>query len=129
MTFFRARALRRVLVAAVGASILVTQGCSAFKPKHESVLISTPQPGAQIEVDGRPVGNSPVTVELQRNKSHSIVARQGSRTGTAQIGTKISTTGILDIVGTFLLIVPVIGIFTPGFYDLDQTNVVVPLHQ
>ncbi len=123
----RSKSFRALVTIVLAVSILATQGCSAFQPKFQTVLISTPTPGAEIEVNGREIGSSPVSTELQRNKSHAIIARHLGKTGTASIGTKISTTGVLDIIGTVFFIIPIIGVFTPGFHELDTTNVVVPM--
>ncbi len=123
----RSKSFRALVTVVLAVSILATQGCSAFQPKFQRVLITTPMPGAEIEVNGREVGTSPVSTELQRNKSHAIIARHLGKTGTASIGTKISTTGVLDIIGTVFFIIPIIGVFTPGFHELDTTNVVVPM--
>ena len=106
-------------------AVLFGQGCSAFQPKTQNVTITTPTPGAQIFVDGENVGTSPTSVALKRNQEHSIIAKGSGMTGTYNLGTRISTVGVLDIIGTFIFIVPVIGIFTPGFKELDRTNVVV----
>ncbi|HLL89553.1 MAG TPA: PEGA domain-containing protein [Tepidisphaeraceae bacterium] len=124
----KSRIARGILTGAVSVSMIVSTGCSAFQPPKQAVLINTPTPGAEISVDGNPVGRSPVSVELDRNKQHAIIARYGEKTGTANVGTKISGTGILDIIGTFIFIIPAIGIFTPGFHELESTNVAVPLN-
>ncbi|HEV2295700.1 MAG TPA: PEGA domain-containing protein [Tepidisphaeraceae bacterium] len=123
----RSKPFRALVTPVLAVAMLAAQGCSAFQPKFQAVTITTATPGAEIEVNGRDIGVSPVSTELQRNKSHAIIARHMGKTGTASIGTKISTTGVLDIVGTVFFIVPIIGVFTPGFHELDTTNVVVPM--
>lgn len=110
-------------------ALLLVQGCSAFQPKQESVTIIASTQPATVYVDNNPVGTSPVTLMLDRNKSYAISAEYAGRRGTAVIGRKISGTGVLDIVGTFFFIIPVIGIFCPGFWDLDPTTVHVQIPQ
>ena len=123
---FQARPFRAATVGLTLAAVFASQGCSAFQPKTQNVTITTPTPGAMISVDGENKGPSPVSVALRRNQEHSIIARAaGGGTGTYNLGTRISTTGVLDIVGTVIFIVPVIGVFTPGFKELDRTTVVV----
>ena len=48
-----------------------------------------------------------------------------NRAGTATIGTKISTTGVLDIVGGCFLLVPFLGLVAPGFWSLDTDQVAI----
>jgi|HubBroStandDraft_5_1064220.scaffolds.fasta_scaffold40168_3 hypothetical protein len=115
--------LRRMPIVVVLVAAFAMQGCSAFQPKQQSVTIIAPDEGATIYVDNSPVGKSPVTIMLDRNKTYAVSASSG---GTASIGRKISGTGVLDIVGTCLFIIPVIGLFTPGFWELDPTTVRIP---
>ena len=119
--------LRMLLVPTLCVSVLAAGGCSAFQPKMVPVTITPSDPNAMITVDGVERGTGTVVVELARNKNHAILARSGSRVGTYNLGREISGTGVLDIVGTFLILFPGIGLFTPGFWDLETDNVVVPL--
>ena len=102
-------------------------GCSLTVPSRQNVTITASHPRAQISVDGAPVGEGSVTVPLKRNTSHAVMAKVGDAAGTAQIGTKISTTGMLDIAGGVLFLVPFIGIASPGFHELDTTSVYVAI--
>ena len=100
-----------------------TAGCSAFVPWEQHVSITASDPQAQVMIDNQIVGTGHVETDLPRDRSYSIVATAHGQTAVATIDHHISTTGILDIVGTFFFIVPIIGVFTPGFWDLDPTNV------
>jgi hypothetical protein len=112
-----------VLLLIVG--LLAAQGCSLFAGSTQTVTIQATDSAAEITVDGMPVGKGAASVQLKRNRSHSIIARVGDRTGVSQISYSISTTGVLDIVGGFLFLIPFLGIIGPGFYTLDQDMVVV----
>ena len=114
---------RLTVVVLVLVYVPLATGCSMFANSRQSVVISASDPRAQIVVDGGAVGTGTTTVELERNKSHAVMAKVDDRVGTAQIGTKISSTGMLDIVGGCLWLVPFIGVTAPGFHDLDTTNV------
>jgi hypothetical protein len=117
--------VRATLALALSLALVVgSAGCSAFKPKMQQVTIATVPVGATVIVDGKEVGRSPVTVPLQRNRSHSIAATLGSKTGTRDLNTRLATSGILDIVGAVLFLVPGIGLLTPGAFDLHP-NVTV----
>ena len=108
----------------VGATLLI-QSCSLFVPSMSTVAITASDPRAEIFVDGAPVGRGAVTTRVKRNESHMVMARVGDRTGMAAIGTSISGTGVLDIVGGIFFLVPLIGIAGPGFFKLDSTTVMV----
>ena len=119
---------RLLVVGLVSSGILTAQGCSAFAPKTQTVVITASEPSAQITVDGQRAGTGSVTMELARNKKHTVLAEHAGRQGAFAINKKISGTGVLDIVGGILFLVPFIGCVTPGFWELDPTtvNVIIP---
>ena len=96
------------LVVALALSLLLLCSCSAFKPSTQSVAITASEANAEIFIDGQSKGTGTVTAELQRNKSHAVMARVGDRVGTATIGTKMAVTGILDIVGGVFFLIPLV---------------------
>ncbi len=101
--------------------------CSLFAPSTQSVAITATDPAAEIFINGSLAGKGAATVDLRRNKSHAILAKVGDRAGTATIGNSISTTGVLDIVGGLFFLVPLIGIAGPGFWSLDNTEIVIAI--
>lgn len=106
-------------VGALGLCVAVT-GCSAFVPWKEQVRIETTPAGVPVYVDGVNVGPSPVTLDLPRNKSHTIVAATQGSFYRRDLNPDFSVTGTLDMVGGALLLVPGLGVLFPGAYDLDS---------
>jgi hypothetical protein len=120
--------MRSVLAALATLSLVpCLGGCSLFASSMQSVAITASDPNAYIFVDGEPVGKGSAAVNLKRNNSHAVMAKVGDRAGSATIGTCISTTGVLDIIGGVFLLVPFIGLAGPGFWSLDPTTVHVVL--
>jgi hypothetical protein len=110
-------------------SALTFAACSTAQPKNESISISTNDPAAHISVDGNEVGVGSASVEVARNTTHSVVAQSANGSASASISKSVSSTGWLDLLGGFLFILPWIGCFTPGFWDLDtnHVNLVLPI--
>ncbi|MFT3785131.1 MAG: PEGA domain-containing protein [Tepidisphaeraceae bacterium] len=104
-------------------------GCSLFQPKMQTVTITSVPPGADITVNGQDMGKAPVSIQLERNKNHSIIAALGSRTTVRELNSKFSQTGVLDVIGTIFFLVPGLGLLSPGAWELDSTNVVMQLPQ
>jgi hypothetical protein len=121
------RRFNRLAAPAVVFSLLLVSGCSLFAPHTQPVLISTNEPEAEITVDGAKLGKGAVTVELQRNKTHAVMAKHGDRTAFATIGKSVSTTGYLDILGGIFFLIPFIGLAAPGFWSLDSDSVLLQL--
>jgi hypothetical protein len=42
---------------------------------------------------------------------------------TRNIGTTMSTTGILDLIGGCIILIPFFGLLFPGAHELDENNV------
>ena len=82
---------------------------------------------AEVYVDGNLRGTGPQTVELSKKRTHSVMAKCGSSAGAASIGRNFSTTGILDLIGGILLLIPLIGLTAPGAFELSPTTVSVPI--
>jgi len=112
---------------AVAGCLAVLPGCSLFVGSMQPVTITSSDPLAEILVDGQYVGQGAVSTELRRNRSHAVMARVGDRVGTTTIETKISTLGILDLIGGVFFLIPFIGVAGPGFLELDPPNVNVVL--
>jgi hypothetical protein len=98
-----------------------------FQSRQQRVTVTASEADAQIFLNNNPVGTGTVSLELDRDRTYALSATKGGRTGAASIGRRISGTGILDIVGGCLFLVPFVGCFTPGFWELDSTVVSVSI--
>ena len=110
-----------LLVGMLACLLACLPGCSFFVDPTEDVTIRSNDPQARLLVNGREVGTGTAVVPLKRNRSHVVRAEApDGRVATARIGRGISTTGILDIVGGVLFLVPFLGALSPGFWTLSQ---------
>lgn len=82
---------------------------------------------AEVYVDGNLRGTGPQTVELSKKRTHSVMAKCGNSAGTASIDRILSTTGLLDIIGGLLILIPFIGLTAAGAWELSPTTVSVPV--
>jgi hypothetical protein len=116
------------VVGLVSVSLVAMPGCSAFVPHTQRVVITPSHPDATVSVDGEVVGKGRQVMKLRRDERHRVIAEYRGRQGAEAINKKISGTGVLDIIGGCLFLVPLIGIITPGFWDLEPTevNVIIP---
>ncbi len=72
-----------------------------------------PNPGAPIHVDSVLSGKGHCEVDLARDRAHVFMSTESGQVG------------VLDIIGGVLFGFPFIGCFTPGFWELRQTNVTI----
>lgn len=115
----------RVVGVVASVSLFLTSSCSLFSSGTQHMTIQPSDPRAEIFVDGAPVGKGTVSVPMKKKRSHTVMAKCGDSTGVAHIDRSISTTGVLDIVGGVLILVPFLGVLGPGFYELEPEHVVV----
>lgn len=104
-------------------------GCSAFVGSRQRVSVMTSAPRAEIYANGELIGRGThAEFRAKRNKDVQIMVKaKGFYPGYASIGSDLSTTGILDIIGTILFLFPVVGLAFPGAKTLDRQNVAVDL--
>jgi hypothetical protein len=112
----------------IGAMFL-TSACSAFLPKTQTTDVTCSPEGAVVVVNGQRY-KSPAQFEAKRNRDLSIQCRkEGYETAQRTVGHHFNATGVLDVVGTVLYLLPGIGLLTPGAYSLDETNVNIELFE
>jgi len=86
--------------------------------------ITTDQPDTQIYVNGAMVGTGTATTIVKRNENVQLMAKKdGYVTIQRSIGNSLNTTGILDIVGGVLFLIPLFGLLAAGSHSIEQTNV------
>lgn len=108
------------------ASTLLS-ACSTWQPETQTVKISCAQPDAVLDVSGIKYRGS-VELAARRNKDLLIsCSKPGFLTAGKTVRTSLSGTGKADAVGGLLLLVPAIGLTTPGAWNLDETEVHIPM--
>lgn len=117
---FSTTAWRGIVTAITTVSVA---SCSLFAKGTQPVTIISSDPEAEIRADGNYLGKGQVTVTLDKANSHSIVATKGNKLACATIDYNLSTTGILDAIGTFVFLVPALGFLSSGAWKLDTTHV------
>jgi hypothetical protein len=107
------------------ASVLASTSCSFAAPATQNIVVRPNHPEADVSVDGAPVGKGTQAIALDRTSAHTATANCGNSTGVAHIGKKISSEGVMDLIGGLLVLVPFIGVAAPGFWELSPSTVVV----
>ncbi len=104
--------------------ILSTTGCSAFRSSTQTLTVTTDQPGTEIYINGTLAGKGTASMPVKRNRTVSLMAKKdGYVTVQRSIGKSLNTTGILDIIGGVLILLPLFGLLASGAYSIDEDNV------
>ena len=68
------------LLTSAGAATLLLSGCaSIMHGTTQDIGISSTPTGAQVAVDNKPLGNTPVVGKLSRKENHGTRARRSAR--------------------------------------------------
>lgn len=98
--------------------------CSLFAPSTQNLTVSTTERDADIYVNGMPAGKGVAITSVRRDKDVAVMAKKpGYQTTIRTVSTKISRTGIVDIIGGCIWLVPFFGALAPGFFELDDASV------
>lgn len=105
---------------------LSLSGCSAFVTKTQNVKAACSESDAILQVNGSEVYTGKAELEVRRDKVFSYSCmKPGYYPAHKSVSYSISTTGVLDFIGTIIFLVPVVGIFSPGSWNLDETDTTI----
>jgi len=108
--------------------LLSLTGCSLFGPSHQTLSVQCSEPHAKVWIDGGYEGEAPVHASVIRNHTHGIlVKKEGFQTSNRIVDYKMSTTGVLDLIGGCLFLVPAIGFTSPAAFSLDDSTIIINL--
>lgn len=114
------------LISIILIASITTSGCSAFVPKTQAIKASCSETDAMLQINGGESYTGQAKVETRRDKVFSYTCyKQGYYPAQKSVSYSISPTGIADFIGSMIFIIPIIGVFSPGAWDLDEQDVTI----
>ena len=111
-------AICRQIIAAL--ALVTFSGCSLFAPSKQTIHVTSSPEGAQVLAGGQPVGQTPVQFEAHRGDNLLIeVQKTGYQTQYRTTFRTLSSIGTLDVVGGFVLLLPLLGLLSSGAWKHD----------
>ena len=115
--------MKKIILLTVAAS-LFTSGCSAFVPRTQTVTAACSEPDAILQINGGQTYTGQAKLDARRDKVFSYSCfKQGYYPAHKSVSYSISPTGVADFVGSMIFLIPIVGIFMPGAWDLDEKDV------
>lgn len=106
----------------IAIALIFSTGCSALKPVNDRISINCRPMDATVLVNGNKVPGI-TSLEVPRNQKVTVQAyKDGYLPYSKVVDNHLSIAAILDAFGTFIMIFPVLGLITPGAWDLDQNE-------
>ena len=117
--------MRSRLVVALLAVHLST-GCSIFGPRKQMISISSDPSGADVTMNGAPVGPTPTKFRVSRGEDLLIELRKpGYETRFLTPSRKLSNLGFADTLVGSVLLVPLLGLLAPGAWEYEAHQGVI----
>ncbi|MBS1369389.1 MAG: hypothetical protein HPZ91_05465 [Lentisphaeria bacterium] len=115
-------------IAAAGMTLFVS-GCSFFGSKTQQITVMTEPGDAEVIINSKPC-RSPASAEVPTDKPLAVVVRKdGYQTESRTMRPVLSKLGMLDLVGTILILVPGVGLFSAGAQELPQSDLYFALEK
>lgn len=117
--------MKKTMIYLLVISQLVS-GCSLFAPGRQQVTVTASEKDAEIFINGNLMGTGAATATVKRNQDVAIMAKKdGFYPATRTIEPTLSSTGILDIIGGSIWIIPFFGLLAAGAHKLDENNITI----
>lgn len=99
---------------------LALANCSFLGSHTQSMQITVNDPDAVICVNGEPIGKGSVQADVPIQNSTVISAEHGSKYTNVVLSRTLSPVGAIDMMAGYILIIPFIGLASPGAYKFNQ---------
>ena len=119
-TLSHRNAYRRVGVAVLTVCYLNLTACSIFGGSSQSLTVNSDPPGANVLINGTLAGTTPLQHQVPRRGDLTVeVQKTGYTPQTRVTGRKLSSVGIVDVIGGALFLLPLLGLIAPGAWEQD----------
>jgi hypothetical protein len=114
------------IILSVAVVCFLTTGCSVFVSKTQTINAACSESDAVLQVNGGEIYTGQATLLARRDRVFSYAClKQGYYPAHKSVSYSMSPTGIADFIGSLFIYLPIVGIFTPGAWSLDETNVTI----
>jgi hypothetical protein len=114
--------------ALAGLLAVYAVGCSFVVPPNQSITINSNPSGAEVHLNGNFVGVTPGQYSVPRNQEQNVmITKDGYNPAMRTTTRQLSTTGILDIIGGILFLLPFLGLLSAGAWEQTPDNITVTL--
>lgn len=103
-------------------------GCSIFGGSSQPLSVNSDPPGANVLINGTLAGTTPLQQQVPRRGDLTIeVQKTGYKSQSRMTGRKLSSVGIVDVIGGAFFLLPLLGLIAPGAWEQDPASIGVTL--
>lgn len=116
----RGRENQRILAGIVMACYVNLTGCSIFGGSSQPLMVNSDPPGANVLINGISTGTTPLQHQVSRRGDLTLdVYKAGYTSQVRSTSRKLSSLGIVDVVGGAIFLLPLLGLIAPGAWEQD----------
>ncbi len=109
---------------------LVICSCSFFGSSTQNFSVSSSEADAEIYINGDLVGQGNIQTRIDRGEGVSVLVRKkGFYPASRDVRTTLSSTGIVDMIGGCIILLPFFGLMSDGAWELEQPNITILLEE
>lgn len=102
--------------------------CSIFGGSSQSLTVNSEPPGANVLINGTLAGTTPLQHQVPRRGDLTVeVQKAGYKPQSRMTGRKLSSVGIVDVIGGALFLLPLLGLIAPGAWEQDPSTIGITL--
>ncbi len=121
-------AQRMTGIAFLMVSYLNLTACSIFGGSSQSLTVNSDPPGANVLINGTLAGTTPLQQQVPRRGDLTVeVQKAGYKPQSRMTGRKLSSVGIVDVIGGALFLLPLLGLIAPGAWEQDPGMIGITL--
>lgn len=110
------------------ACCLHLAGCSIFGGTSQPLIVNSEPPGADVMINGTLAGTTPLQHQVPRRGDLTVeVQKAGYTPQTRVTGRKLSSVGLVDVIGGAFFLLPLLGLIAPGAWEQDPSAIGVTL--
>ena len=118
--------LYRILSLAV--ILCYVAGCSLFGPTKQSIDVRSNPPEAQVLVNGKPMGITPLRFDVDRRDNMLLeIQKSGYHMEYRKSSSNLSGLGLLDVVSGFFWLIPFVGLTSSAAWQHDPADFEITL--
>lgn len=103
-------------------------GCSLFGPTKQSIDVRSNPPEAQVLVNGKPMGITPLRFDVDRRDDMLLeIQKSGYHREYRKSSSNLSGLGLLDVVSGFFWLIPFVGLTSSAAWQHDPADFEITL--
>jgi hypothetical protein len=113
---------QRILIVIVIACYFHLTGCSIFGGSSQPLMVNSDPPGAHVLLNGTSAGTTPLQYQVPRRGDLTVeIQKPGYTSQVRSTSRKLSSLGIVDVIGGAIFLLPLLGLVAPGAWEQDPS--------